>query len=96
MTIPRPTPPPDRPARIDCGTTVRRLWDYLDAELDPVHAAEVEAHLAACLECPPHFAFATTFLETLAAGRRADAPVTALRTRVLAALAHEGFRRSAG
>jgi anti-sigma factor RsiW len=91
MIISGPTPPP---ARIDCDTAVRRLWDYLDAELDPVRAAEVEAHLAECLECPPHFAFATTFLKALAAARRADAPVSALRTGVIDALAREGFRRS--
>jgi anti-sigma factor (TIGR02949 family) len=95
MIMPRPLPPPpdDAPAPIDCGTTVRRLWDYLDGELDAARAAEVDAHLAGCAECPPHFEFAHTFLEALAAGRRAADAEPALRARVLAALAREGFGR---
>jgi anti-sigma factor (TIGR02949 family) len=90
MIMPGPTPPP---ASIDCETAVRRLWDYLDGELDPARAAEVDAHLAGCAECPPHFGFARTFLEALAAGRGARDGEPALRARVLTALSDEGFRR---
>jgi anti-sigma factor RsiW len=90
MITPRPTPPA---ASIDCETAVRRLWDYLDGELDPARAAEVDAHLAGCADCPPHFDFARAFLGALAAGRGARDGEPALRARVLAALAREGFRR---
>lgn len=91
MTTPSTTPP----AAIDCETTVRRLWDYLDEELDETRAAEVEAHLAFCLECPPHFVFAREMLDAVAASRRAPDDVTSLRARVLAALRASGFRETA-
>jgi anti-sigma factor RsiW len=83
------------PAVIDCESTVRRLWDYLDAELDVTRAAEVEAHLARCLECPPHFVFAREMLEAVAASRRAPDEVSSLRARVYAALRASGFRETA-
>ncbi|GAC1656188.1 MAG: hypothetical protein NVS4B3_21670 [Gemmatimonadaceae bacterium] len=51
---------------IDCETAVRRLWDYLDNRLPDVSYAEVEAHLATCLLCPPHFLFAESMQRALA------------------------------
>jgi anti-sigma factor RsiW len=77
------------PASIGCETAVRRLWDYLDGGLaGPTHR-EVEAHLATCAACPPHFAFAARTLDALAAAR-AEAPSpdedAALRVRVQTAL----------
>ena len=83
------------PAVLDCESTVRRLWDYLDAELDVTRAAEVEAHLARCLECPSHFVFAREMLEAVAASRRAPDEVSSLRARVYAALRASGFRATA-
>ena len=72
MTSPDSDPPagaPERapPAPIDCHTAVQRLWDYLDGRLPPVARDEVEAHLAVCALCPPHFAFARTMQRALAA-----------------------------
>jgi mycothiol system anti-sigma-R factor len=89
MTHAVPTPLP--PTAIDCETAVRRLWDYLDAELDERRMAEVRAHLATCERCPPHFAFARAFLDAVAAGRREHDRPDALRARVVAALRAEGF-----
>ena len=85
------TTPHAAPGGIDCEAAVRRLWDYLDGQLDAARMAEVDAHLDACRRCPPHFAFARTFLDALAAGRREHAPPVALRDRVVAALVAEGF-----
>ena len=96
---PRPDPlpgaaGPDAPdvpvaAPTSCETAVRRLWDYLDGGLAAPSHREVEAHLATCAACPPHFAFAARTLDALAAGRPA-APSpdegAALRERVQAAL----------
>lgn len=56
----------DRIAAIDCETAVRRLWDYLDGQLPPQSRDEVEAHLATCVLCPPHFAFARSMQRALA------------------------------
>ena len=82
MTRPLPDP-------IDCRTAVRRLWDFLDGRLPEIARQEVEAHLATCELCPPHFAFASTMRNALAAA--AAPPILAdeevvLRERVRAAL----------
>jgi anti-sigma factor RsiW len=83
-----PGPPGAAPAAISCEAAVRRLWDFLDGRLPPGLRTEVEAHLAACEECPPHFDFSS---RTLAALREArppddDAGDAALRRRVADAL----------
>lgn len=85
--------PPDAPASaphgpIDCETAVRRLWDYLDGRLPSVARDEVEAHLAVCAVCPPHFAFARTMQQALAAAAppAADDEEVRLRERVRSAL----------
>jgi len=77
-------------ATIDCETAVRRLWDFLDGQLPTMARAEVEAHLATCALCPPHFAFAQQFRTALAASAR---PIPSheearLRARVRRALEH--------
>lgn len=74
---------------IDCETAVRRLWDYLDGRLPAMARQEVEAHLAACASCPPHFAFARAVQGALAEsappGRLPDEDAR-LRERIRAAL----------
>lgn len=52
---------------VDCETAVRRLWDYLDGRLPAFDQRELEAHLAVCEQCPPHFAFARSMQRALAA-----------------------------
>lgn len=77
------------PEPIDCETAVRRLWDYLDGRLPPSARDEVEAHLAVCEYCPPHFSFAKEMQATLAASAApmiTDAEEAELRERVRAAL----------
>ena len=90
-----PFPPRADVPEFDCEQTVRRLWDYLDAELGAVDLAAVDAHLAACDRCPPHFEFERRFLETVRAARNATltpapARTRALRERVLTMLATDG------
>ena len=83
---------PVTPHELDCSATVRRLWDYLDARLGPVHRSEVTAHLARCAECAEHFAFAQRLLVAV---RDAFPPPEApggLRERVRAQLAAERAR----
>ena len=58
------------PSPIDCETAVRRLWDFLDGRLPAMTHGEVEAHLASCELCPPHFAFASEMRKALAASGR--------------------------
>jgi len=75
-------------AHIDCETTVRRLWDYLDGRLPDMKRAEVEEHLATCAYCAPHFVFARTMQGAIAASTppSSDTEEDRLRERVRAAL----------
>lgn len=87
MTAASPAVPAAAP--IDCETAVRRLWDFLDGRLAAPSRAEVEAHLAACAQCPPHFDFARGMRRGLAAARAPGPDAddeAALRRRVRAAL----------
>lgn len=52
---------------IDCETAVRHLWDYLDGRLSAKVTHDMDAHLAVCERCPPHFAFARSLQRALAA-----------------------------
>lgn len=82
-------------AVIDCDTAVRRLWDYLDGELEAPRLAEVEQHVASCADCAEHVHFSRAFLKAVHdASRPAALSEAALRQRVIARLAGEGFRRS--
>jgi anti-sigma factor RsiW len=76
----------DRVALIDCKTAVRRLWDFLDGRLPPQSRDEVEAHLATCALCPPHFAFARSMQRALAESVPPVAEEQGLTERVRAAL----------
>jgi len=84
------------PSPIDCETAVRRLWDFLDGEFDTARMAEVEAHVAVCRLCAPHFAFARSLVAAIEATERSGAPPDALRARVLAALRAEGYEGGPG
>jgi anti-sigma factor (TIGR02949 family) len=87
-------PPHDASVKvIDCDTAVRRLWDYLDGRLSAIAREEVEAHLATCELCPPHFEFAQHVRTAIAASGApvpAELEVTDLRVRVRDALARLG------
>jgi anti-sigma factor RsiW len=100
-------PPPHDPAApvdaagagpFDCHAAVMRLWDYLDGELREADVRAVDAHLAECDKCPPHFRFERAFLRAVRRARRDPPPPGApdgagrrLRDRVVAVLAAEGY-----
>jgi anti-sigma factor RsiW len=73
---------------IDCETAVRRLWDYFDGRLPAMTRDEVEAHLASCDLCPPHFGFAGEIRKALAASSHplSSGDEARLRLRVRGAL----------
>ena len=84
---------------LDCEQTVRRLWDYLDGQLGATDVALIDAHLAACDRCPPHFEFERRFLDTVRRARRTDGAATrsdALRARVVAMLIADGWLPTRG
>ncbi|MEO7521857.1 MAG: anti-sigma factor [Gemmatimonas sp.] len=73
-------------APFDCHEAVRRLWDYLDHELSEDEMRLVDAHLAGCERCPPHFTFERAFLSAVRTARAENAASAALRHRVRAIL----------
>lgn len=75
---------------IDCDATVRRLWDYLDEELDVQRAEEIAQHLRDCAACREHFAFAEHFLAALHQHWPVSSEPASLRERVVARLTAEG------
>ncbi len=84
------TPGSDGPREIDCETTIRRLWDYIDGRLPHLSRDEVEAHLAWCDACSRRFGFARTMQRAIAASAAAvsgDDEEARLRERVRSALA---------
>lgn len=78
---------------IDCVVAARRLWAYLDGELDAPSAAEVERHLGECARCRDVSLTQRRFLGLLG-DLSADAPgAEDLRVRIEAALRSAGVPR---
>jgi mycothiol system anti-sigma-R factor len=68
---------------VPCSEVIRRLWDYLDGELDENWSAAIQAHLAECARCYPQYRFEFAFLQALARKReRAPRPPAALVARL--------------
>lgn len=81
---------------IDCVEAARRLWAYLDGELDAPSAAEVERHLGECARCREVSRTQRRFLGLLG-DLSADAPgAVDLRARVEAVLRSAGVPRPPG
>ena len=74
-----------------CESVVRRLWPFLDDALPDSERSVVASHLATCDGCRSHFDFAAAFLNAVSASGASIANVDALRARVVAALADDGF-----
>jgi len=51
---------------LDCEAAMRRLWEYLDAELPAPDMAAVRAHVAECASCRGHVEFERELLEAVA------------------------------
>ena len=80
---------------IDCTEAARRLWAYLDGELDAPSAAEIEAHLAWCAKCLRLSQSQREFLGLLHDDRTPvglEAQANALRVKVQQRIAEERAR----
>jgi anti-sigma factor (TIGR02949 family) len=64
---------------IDCSEAMRRLWEYLDANLEAADRALVDEHLARCRRCCGELEFAVELRQMLANSRPADLPEDVLR-----------------
>ncbi len=69
---------------IGCEEALRRLFDYLDRELDTTHHAEMEQHLRTCRACFSRAEFERRLKAQLAgAGREQPSPDFERRIRKL-------------
>ena len=59
---------------IDCRQAVRRLWHFLDGELEPEDQAQVEEHLEHCVQCCGELEFADELRGLLAAQQTDELP----------------------
>jgi anti-sigma factor (TIGR02949 family) len=82
---------PDATPGIDCLTTVRQLWDYLDHELTEERMAIVRRHLMECEHCLPHHDFGKRFLEAIRETRTEQLMPPEVRARVMEILAAAGY-----
>lgn len=79
------------PALIDCETAARALYDYLDGRLPAASERTVEAHVATCKACAPHFVFARRVLDLVPMSMPLSAESPALRARIVTALEADGY-----
>jgi len=67
---------------IDCREAVRRMWAYLDHELDLTPVTEFETHLETCQRCCGELEFGRHLRELVADKDRAVAMPPDLRSRL--------------
>lgn len=80
--------------RTECEEIVRRLWPHLDGALPESERRRVVRHLEECTGCRSHYDFAQAFLD--AVHRSTDRPedFSAIRERVIRAVAAERGREA--
>lgn len=59
---------------ISCSEAVRRLWDYLENDLDAADRARVDEHLAFCRKCCGEAEFAEALRSFLASAAPPEMP----------------------
>lgn len=77
---------------MNCREAAARVYEYLDRELTPEVALEIQRHLEACRACYDHFEFQRAFLELLARRGSAIRAPEELRCR-LGGLLHDDQAR---
>ncbi len=82
---------------IDCTEAVRRMWTYLEHELDAKPVAEFEVHLETCQRCCGELEFNRHLREVVADGEGTTPVPHELRSRIeiLLARAQDGDRGTA-
>jgi anti-sigma factor (TIGR02949 family) len=73
---------------IDCTEAVRRMWAYLEHELDAKPVAEFEVHLETCQRCCGELEFSRHLRGVVAEGEGATPVPTELRSRIERLLAN--------
>lgn len=78
---------------MNCNEAAARMYEYLDRELTPEVALEIQRHLEACRACYDHFEFQRAFLELLALRGSAIRAPKELRRRIEESLRHHQARQ---
>lgn len=78
--------------QLSCEEVARAVWAYLDEEIDAERAAQIRAHLDTCDHCRDLYTFEGAFLRTVAQLLEESEDVSALRSRIIAALQRQGFQ----
>lgn len=74
---------------IDCSGVMKRLYEYIDGELDDETLVKIRRHLEVCKKCYPHYQFEKAFLHLLGDQGRASAP-SELRRRIFRSILEGG------
>ena len=48
-----------------CEDTIRRLWEFLDGELEPVSMRVLQRHLEVCARCYPRHDFQRAYFKVM-------------------------------
>jgi anti-sigma factor (TIGR02949 family) len=80
---------------IDCGEAVRRMWAYLEHELEAKPISEFEDHLETCQRCCGELEFSRHLRALVADGERGPSVPPELRARI-EILLDQGDRQSEG
>ena len=75
---------------IDCREAIRRMWAYIEHDLEAKPVAEFEAHLQACQHCCGELEFNRHLRETVVEGEGAPSMPPELRSRIEILLADTG------
>ena len=73
---------------MECEEVRIRLWEYLDQELGPEEATEVQAHIQWCRGCFPAFCRYRALLQLLARQRANCSAPAVLRQSLTSLLIH--------
>ncbi|MFQ5690579.1 MAG: zf-HC2 domain-containing protein [Gemmatimonadota bacterium] len=71
---------------MDCKDAVKRVYDYLDGELDAETAEQIRRHIEICKRCYPYFNFERIFLDHIRSKGARGARSKELEEKVLAML----------
>jgi len=73
---------------IPCDVVMRRLWAFIDGELDPESADQVHEHLEMCGRCYPRYDFQSAYFRLMERVGTQPLP-DELRSRIFASLLAE-------
>jgi len=80
-------------ADVPCEEVIRKVWDYLDDEIDAERKMEIQRHLELCDHCRGQYTFEGAFLRSVGRILDDDGDMQALRARIEGALTKHGFSR---